>query len=369
MPLDHLLYYILKQKEPAPMRRLLKGLQFWPEHQNRLPVAKVVSMYHQGFAGAFEDKEDQEVFDETLKATSKFKNGDDLVHAQDFADMGKGKLTVLFTAVTECYGYEALTRPGQETGDCVSMMGRDVSLYTCCVDAVSKTADEKTGKVEGVPQVSDLARKNGVFANEGIYKNRMHNGQGMSCDQAMNWIMTKGGVVVRADYTEAGGANLEEYNVKFELKGSQGSPEWLNSKGREHQIRSGVRLRSHEEVRDVLAGAKAAIGVCSSLGFSRTRDENGYSKRSGSWGHSWHIIGYDDRPETIAIYGFPLALFGHRWGPWNSGPRRIRGTNIDIPEGYAWIDARLLNQCWLCAFNSLSGWPQKELPPIETVLG
>jgi hypothetical protein len=347
-------------------RRIKRGMKFWPKQEQPLTTTKVVEMYGQGFAGAYEDDDSRDELEEVLSRTSKFKNADDLVHSQNYAEKGRGELTLLFPAVTDLFGYEALTWPGQKTGDCVSMMGRDAGLFTTCIDVKSGTPDEVTGMVEGLPEVSDIARRNGVFANEPGYKYRGHNGQGMNCDQIAKWHMTVGGVIVRKKYPEV---DLESYNVQFSLKGSSGVPDWLKEEGKKHQIRSGLRVKSHEEVRDLMAVTKAYIGTCSSLGFSSQRDANGFSQRKGSWGHSWHIAGYDDRPWAHQTYGHALALFGHRWAKWNKGPRRIHGTTIDIPEGYCWIDARLLNQCWLMAFNSVTGWPAKTLPPVRLLLG
>jgi hypothetical protein len=364
------------------MRRVLPRLmrhdgttiqaQPWPDDAQGLAIDKVIELYEGGFAGGFLDLDAQEMLDELLKNRfGSYAEGDSLVHGERYADSGKGQLTLLFPAVTNYYGHEALTFPGQETGDCVSMGGRDASLFLCCIDAASNTPDEASGKVEQPPTVSEVARRNGVFANEGIYLNRGHNGQGMSCDQGLNWVMTKGGVVVRADYSSNGGINLEKYNVGFEVKGSRGSPEWLNSIGKTHQIRSASRLKGHEAIRDGMFATKCPVWNCSSLGFARTRDDNGFAKRSGGWSHSWHTIGYDDRPWTYERYGFPLALSGHRWGKWNSGGRRVYGTNLDIPEGYWWHDARLLDQNWTVLVNSLSGWAKakRELPPIQMVVG
>jgi len=255
---------------------------------------------------------------------------------------------------------------GYAVHNCVSMGGRDVSLMAMCIDADAGLADEVTGRVEEVPQVSDLARNNGVLANEGIYLHRGHSGQGMSCDQGLEWVMKVGGLVVRKKYPQV---DLEKYNVNFELNGSRGSPDWLDAEGKQHQIRRATYPETWEQARDFMA-IGCPIWTCSGLGFSDVRDENGYSRRSGSWSHSWHLAGFDDRPWTRQVYGFPLALFGHRWGSWNSGPRRIRDTNIDIPNGYAWIDARLLNQCWMAAVSSVNGWPKRNLPDYGfSVLG
>ena len=339
---------------------------WWPDDATHLEASDVIGMYKQGFVGAFQDPEAKERLDDHIRSMGDDPDGGNVAHRYGFTESGAGKLTLLFPAVTKFYGYEALSKPAQGTGDCVSMAGRDVSLYLVCVDALSGTPDEETGRVEDVPQVSETARNNGVFANEGIYLHRGHNGQGMSCDQGLHWIMTAGGVVIRQKYDQA---NLEAYNVNFELRGSSGSPSWLNEIGKKHQVRKATRPQTHEQARDYLA-IGCPLWICSDLGFSDVRDANGYSRRSGSWAHSWHIVGYDDRPWTRETYGFPLALFGHRWGRWNSGPRRIHGTDIDIPEGYAWIDARLLNQCWMAAVNSVNGWPKRDLPDYGfSVLG
>jgi hypothetical protein len=372
-------------------RRILKGMRWWPKNHKVLTTQEVVKMYNEGYAGAFEDDEAREELDECINTTQKFKSADSLIETLNYAESGKDKLTLLFPAVVECFGYRALTRPGQKTGDCVSKMGRDTGLFSCCIDVVSKTPDEVSGKVEALPQVSDIAISNGVFANEGIYKNRGHNGQGMNCDQSVHWMMTKGGLVVRKDYTAQGGVNLESYNVNWSMSGRSGSPEWINEEGKKHQIRGIVRPKNFEQARDIMATTKAILGTCSSLGFSSKRDENGFSQRSGSWGHSWHIAGWDSRKSTIAKYGDELALFGHRWAAWNSGPRAIRDSreyfapeyrdrarslgmldtngNVLIPEGYCWIKASLLNQCWMAMFTSVSGWPSRELPNVQTVLG
>lgn len=480
---------------------------WWPDDATHLEASDVIGMYKQGFVGAFQDPEAKERLDDHIRSMGDDPDGGNVAHRYGFTESGAGKLTLLFPAVTKFYGYEALSKPAQGTGDCkephspvvmadgsekriadiavgeevlsanriarkvtrtikkpytgrmvrvkasgvdrstsatpdhqfwahrnrngqlgsrewipiadlhegdaiympcledgrpsviesvtnegtdgyvyclevdqdasfisdgyavhncVSMAGRDVSLYLVCVDALSGTPDEETGRVEDVPQVSETARNNGVFCNEGIYLHRGHNGQGMSCDQGLEWIMRVGGVVPRMKYPQA---NLESYNVNFELRGSAGSPDWLDEVGKKHQVRKATRPQTHEQARDYLA-IGCPIWTCSSLGFSDVRDANGYSRRSGSWAHSWHVCGYDDRPWTRQAYGFPLALFGHRWGTWNSGPRRIKDTNIDIPNGYAWIDARLLNQCWMAAVNSVNGWPKRNLPDYGfSVLG
>lgn len=340
------------------MPNLPHKLKPWPDDAVACSPTEIQHLYEYGHQGAYHDDAAEGELHDYMRAHGMNPSGESVAHQHGFADAGKGKLTILFPAVTQLYGYEALTNPAQETGDCVSMGMRDSSLHMVCIDALSQTPDATTGKLEEAPKVSEKARHNGVFANEPFYLARGHSGQGMSCDQALHWAMKEGGVVIRQKYPEA---DLESYNVSFEKPGSRGVPDWLDKIGREHAIRDSTEIEGHEASRDFLDRGNPLF-ICSGLGFSSRRDENGFSKRSGSWSHSWHVVGYDDRPWAYETYGHPLALFGHRWGQWNEGPRRIHGTDIDIPHGYCWFDARLLKQCEIYAINSVTGWARKPLP-------
>lgn len=331
----------------------------WPQHENPLDESRVIELYKHGFAGATYDPESREAFEAEMAVINGTRFAGDIAAANNFAGASAGKLVVLFPAVTECYGYEALTSPGQKTGDCVSMAGRDVGLYTVCIDALSGVPDSETGRVEAAPEVSDKARRNGVFANEPIYKFRMHSGQGMSCDQGVRFLTKAGGLILRQKYDSV---DLEEYNVSWSIPGSRGTPEDICKVGRQHQIRRAAFPDDWEQGSDYVAAGNP-LYICSSLGFDDERDENGVSRRRGSWAHSWHVAGIDRRPWVQEAYGIPgLALFGHRWAKWNSGGRKIHGTNLEIPHGYLWFDIRLLNQCWMAAVSSVNGWPRKNLP-------
>lgn len=352
----------------------------WPDTAVDLTTEEVIAEYNAGRAGAFRDPEVSEQLDDDIRARGGEVNGADLAHRYGFAGGGRGKCNILYVAVVMAYGLRALTKPGQKTGDCVSMAGRDVSLFLICLEWLSKIADEQTGKLEDPPKVSDKAAANGVFCNEGIYKNRGHNGQGMACSQGVRWITTEGGILIRKPYEQA---DLEAYNVQFESRGGSGSPQWLKDESHLHPVRDVTRVQGHENAADFIDRGKP-IWVCSDLGFSDRRDENGYAKRQGSWGHSWHVVGCDWRDVVLKKYGFPLALVGHRWAVWNSGGREIMDseelaqalaaaleTTVEalkalgvvgdsgkllIPEGYWWIDGRLLDRCEMYAVSGAAGW-------------
>lgn len=363
------------------MARELNGFKEWPDTAVALSTPEVIELYKSGFAGAYQDPEESDSLNNWIASSGGVVDGGELTERYGFAGDGAGKLSILFPAVVKCYGLESLTKPGQQTGDCVSKMIRDLCLYTICLEALAGVPDELSGKVEAVPQVSDKARRNGVFVNEGVYLSRGHNDQGMSCSQGIRHVTTESGIVVRQKFEQA---DLEAYNVNFELRGRNGSPDWLNNVGRLHPLRDITRPKAKEASRDLFARGKAQ-GVCSGLGFSKKRDKWGHSEKSGSWSHAWHWAGYDDRPVTIQEYGEPQILAGQRWAIWNSGGRDIIDSaalvpesdrelwiklgmvnpdtgNILIPEGYWWFDASLASRCDIYAASGASGWETNTLP-------
>ncbi len=75
-------------------------------------------------------------------------------------------------------------------------------------------------------------------------------------------------------------------------------------------------------------------------------------------------IGADDREEIHRKYGGPLVLVQNSWGIFNTGPRRILGTNIDIPEGSFWArwsDCKRRNHT---ALAGVTGWERELLPDL-----
>ena len=331
-----------------------KGSTLWPAQAERLQMPKIVEMYNNGFAGAFQEPSVREAFMARLPVQF----GSDVAHANNFADSGKGKLSIPFLLAHK-YWPNMWPKPAQETGSCVGHAGGNSATILIAVEATLATPDPVTGKIEGWPEISDKGIRNGVVATEPIYGYRGHGGQGASCGRLQDYVTTKGGVIIRKKYDSI---DLEEYDDMLGASwGSRGTPESVNAIGREHQIRTATECENHEICRDFVANGYP-IWCCSGLGWSSSRDENGYSKKSGGWSHSWVVGGYDDRDVIKQKYGFPLFLFIHDWGKWNSGGKRILGTSIDIADGMFWGDARLLDQCECTAMSSLNGWPSRKLP-------
>lgn len=323
----------------------------WPDDAIELEPSQVVELYERGFCGAVKD----------WTATEEFQSlyGDQAAAAMaELHGSGAGKLSLPFLAATKLYP-DCFPGPAQTTGDCVSHGTKNACLVTMCAEIEAGQPDPDTGVVEGAPEVPEPSQ--GVIATEPIYGDRGHGGQGASCARLAKFVVDTGGLILRLNYPEAG-VDLTRYNSRTGAGwGRGGTPEAVRAIGRKHKVKTAAPIDTAEQVRDMLANGYG-VNTCSSLGFSSTRNEDGFSEQRGSWAHSQAVIGYDDRPETVQKYGEALALWLNSWGRWNSGPRRIRATDVDIPEGAYWARSSLFRRCDLYAFSSVNGWPRRQSP-------
>lgn len=336
--------------------RVPKGAREWPAYSRNERVEYVISMYDHGYAGTMHDEEAREMLFSSLP----YPNGEQAAYDFGLNDSGKGELSIPYI-YTYKHWPKCWPAPGQTTGDCVSRAGANIGLILIGVEAELGQPDPITNKIEGFPEVSAEAETNGVIATENIYGARGHSGQGASCDRLINYVIREGGIMLRQNYPDLG-VDFTKYNADIgDRWGSSGTPAAVNTIAKQHQIRTSTNVESEDVARDFIANGYP-LWACSDLGFSNKRDENGFSERSGSWGHSWVVMGYDDRKEIKDKYGEPLCLFRHEWGRWNTGGRRILGTDIDIPEGSFWFRASLLKKADLYAMSSIDGWPRRQLP-------
>jgi len=345
---------------------LPRQFKFWPDDKISSP-AEIRALYEQGYAGAFQDPVATEKFESFIDRQSFGNlNGAEVANANGLAGSGEGRLIIPFTFVEKllpgCWPGAA-----QERGDCVSHSTKNAALLTMVCDIVSGKPDEVTGKMEGLPEIDPMGIKQGALSTEAIYWYRGYSGDGWSCEDAARVACEESALWPRRDYPELG-VNLTKYSGSLAGKyGRSAPPSNFTSEGQKHLIRTSTRVRG-KEVRDFLANGYG-ISSCGGEAWSATRDANGFSKRSGRWSHALGIIGYDDRDIIKAIYGQALWLILNSWGKWNSGPRRILGTEIDIPEGSFWaLESACVNRSNL-AFSGASGWPAKSLPPYQLLMG
>lgn len=271
---------------------------------------------------------------------------------------GEGKLSMPFAIVEKVFP-GSLPASAQTRGDCVSHSTRNAILGSLACEIAAGRPDEVSGQIEGVPEVSEAGRLDGVLSTEAYYWWRGHNGDGTSCDLLAEAAISTAGMWLRKDYPEVG-LDLTRYSGKLAGKwGSRKPPSEIVDVGREHLVRTTTRCRSFEEVRDLIANGYC-ISSCGGESFSATRDENGVSSRTrGGWAHAMAYLAVDDRDETKRRYnGEPLIYVQNSWGSrWSSGPRRVMGTNVDIPLGGFWARWSDIKSRYMIAFSGLDGWP------------
>ena len=328
-------------------RRRLKNL--------RRPV-DVVRAYEDGFEGVYDDPGEHERF----VAGMAYQSGADAATAFGWADEGKGKLVVPFKNIEALYP-NAMPGPAQRRGDCVSHSTKNAALGTMCCDIMSGEPDEVTGKIEGPPDVSPTGEKNGVLSTEAIYWWRGHGGDGWSCSHAGRVLVSSSGMWLRQDYPDFD-FDLTKYSSNLAGKwGRSSPPSKVKDHGLKHEIRQATQLDSFEEVRDFLYQGYFISG-CGGEGWSSTRDDNGFSRQRGSWSHAMAVIAADDRDVIKQKYGEPLICILNSWGIFNSGPRKILGTTLEIPHGAFWAKWSDCRRRYHVAFSGAEGWPPKKLP-------
>ena len=313
--------------------------------------------YSHGLIGSYADPRADEEFVDSIIRSGGDPDGGQVAHQWEFAEAGKGKLTMLFPTVEEIFP-GCFPGPPQLTGDCVSRAAANCLLISIGMEIADGRPDEVTGHVEGPPDIPELGVRQGVVSSESIWAWRGYDRDGWICSKAAQ-VAGEQGFLVRKPYPELG-IDLTKYTEQtIRLGGSRKpSDKWL-AESKQYIARTATILNGREQVRDFLA---AGFGVmnCSSLGFERTRNEDGVSRQVGTWHHAQIFHSYDDRPETIQKYGEPLVGWQNSWGAWNTGPRRVRGTSIDIPQGGYWARASTIDQCQCIALSSVAGWPRRK---------
>lgn len=313
--------------------------------------------YSRGLMGCVKDPRADEEFADSVLRHGGNPDGGSVAHEWEFAGAGAGKLTLLFPVVQEIFP-GCWPGPTQLTGDCVSKGAANCLLTSLAMEINDGRPDEVTGRVEAAPELPPKGIQHGVVASESLWAWRGYDGDGWQCSRAAQ-VATTQGFLVRKPYPEIG-IDLTQYTEQTLRLGGSRAPgqKWLEE-SKQHIARTATVVKGREQVRDFLA---AGYGVfnCSALGFESTRNEDGVSRQVGVWHHSQSWIGYDDRPDTVKKYGQPLVCWLNSWAAWNRGPRRVLGTNIEIPPGAFWALASTIDRCQCIALSSVAGWPRRK---------
>jgi len=314
-------------------------------------------------AGAFHDPAQAE------EDAAKLRSFGDIATAHNIHGAGQGKLLLPMLSVIRAEALRLGIRgtiaeltakvwpwpERQTTGDCVSQQVRN----SC--DIVRACEIDLGGELEAW-----IVRT----ATEPIYGHRGHRGQGANCGRLANYVNEVGGMMLRQKYPELG-LDFSVYNASIGIRwGGSGVPAKVRQRGQQHQIKEVGRLTDLDQVRDAMAKG-FGCGGCSGYGFRGYRDANGVSDRGKGWAHAMAWTAFDDRRETHRKYGGPLVLVQNSWGKWNSGPRKIWGTDLLIPFGSFWISYKhargMLSSGGFYVFSRADGWDAPNLRDWGTV--
>lgn len=370
-------------------RKLFPGFKPWPEggmfsgrnERDVLPL-DIQSAYEAGHSGILYDPETPARMRAFAKQTGGVETADAAAHAFGWVNAGKGQLNLPFVAILEIWP-NAYPGMRQLEGSCVGHNGKNAGLTTCATESLCGIPDQVTGTIEGPPDVPPEGEKTGVFSICGIYPKRGYRGHGWDCGSCAEVMVSEGGLLVAKNYEEFG-VDLTKVTSRTENMTPGGMPDAMWELARSHRFRTAAECETFEAIRDAHA---VGMGVqsCGGEGFSSTRDENGVSRRSGSWSHAMATHGSDDRPWAHQAYGGPLVLIQNSWGEWNDGPRDIHDSaqyvpadkrdewiskgivnrstgNIMIPKGSFWARWSDVRRRSYYAMGGLSGWKRKKLP-------
>jgi hypothetical protein len=312
--------------------------------------------YAKGFIGTWHDPEGREQLQDEVVQAGGLWEASDVAGAYGFMEQGQGKLCLISEEIFKAFGPTALPGAAQVVGDCVSHSTKNAILGTLSTAINHGLSGKPLTVPEGVAQ--------GVLSPEAIYAFRGYSGDGWSCEEALRMAINKVGAVSRRNHPDANW-DLTKYSRATAHKyGSQEPPADVIKALGDHKVSTVTRCKSYEEVRDMIASG-FSLTSCGSEGFASHRNEDGLSQRSGHWSHALAYFGVDDREETKKKYGCGLVLVQNSWGKgWISGPRTVRGTNFQIPEGSFWAKWTNLSSRFCSAVNTVQQWEPRKLPDL-----
>lgn len=325
-----------------------------------ISTEEIIKQYCRGFAGAMYNPEAREEFRDGIA----IKTGEEVCHSFGYQESAKGKLLLPSLLVMRQYP-DCFPGGGQLTGDCVAWGQRNANLQTMVGEVLAGVPDPVSGHLEGFPEVSVLAIKNGVFAPEAMWPFRKHKpADGWDCASAARVSQTKAAMVLRKDYP--GFINLEKYTREtVTAYDRKNVPSELVNIWDDNLIREATEVKEFEAVRDLMDRG-FGITSCGSESFSDRRDENGVCKRtSEGWAHAMAFGGCDDRPWAYQTYGGPLILLLNSWNEYMTGSRKINGTDLEIPRGSMWVRWKDIYRRYIIAMAGAAGWIRKQLPDLS----
>lgn len=337
------------------------GFKVWDQKPGeQLSVDDIIKMYENGFAGSICSEEAEE----ELLAQVTFPYASQVCDTFGYGESAAGKLIMPFTYIDKYYGSNQWHDPAQGVGNCVSRGQTYANLTTLVSEVHFAQPDQLTGLLEMLPKDTRKNKNACPLACEPVYWFRGSGGHGWYCSASTQTSINFTGATPRINIDGVG--DFSQYDERLGSKyGARKPPQDVIDKINNNLFREATKIDSFESLRELL-NRGFGINSCGSQGFASKRDENGVARRQGSWAHSMAYIACDDRPEIIRIYNEPLVLVLNSWGPrWISGPTKIYGTSVDIPNGSFWAKWSDIKNRDAYAIAGLNGWARQELPNLE----
>lgn len=174
-----------------------------------------------------------------------------------------------------------------------------------------------------------------------------------ACKAVMHWGLLHYDV----DYD---GKKFTAYSAEREKSwGDTGVPDEYEKYSKHRLIRETTLVRNFSEYARSL-GSGYPVSICSNVGFTFTRDSEGFCRPRGNWSHCMAGIG-------VRHGNRPGGLIWNSWGPSsNSGPHYPENMPSPFRGSTFWVDAsvldRMLGQGDSFSLSSYDGFPARKLP-------
>jgi hypothetical protein len=248
-----------------------------------------------------------------------------------------GKPVLLYKAFRDVLGKDP-DYPGQQIGDCVSFgHGHGNDMLQCVEIALGEASEFRETDTEFIYATSRevagiLSRRDGSYGSAAV--------------QAMTTI----GVVSR----EMLGTDGAYSGQRAKSWGLTGAPADVKAKAAAYKLGGAAKVSTWDELTAAVRNGYP-VTICSNQGFTLERDDQGFCRARGSWGHCMVIGGVRfDRPGACILQS---------WGPETpSGP-----LALDQPTFSFWADRAVVERILAAddswALSKAAAFVQRQLPP------
>ncbi len=134
--------------------------------------------------------------------------------------------------------------------------------------------------------------------------------------------------------------------------GRRGAPAEIKSQAKNNLVKTVSQVKTAAECKAALQNGYP-VPVCSGVGFTMTRDNDGFCKASGSWAHCMAILGYRADKDAFCII--------QSWG--NNTPDGP--CTLGQPDYSFWVTSATINKMLKegdsFALSAFNGFPAREL--------